>query len=296
MPELPEVETVRLGLARHLTGARIETVTCYHPRAVRLQSGGDKGLRAAMVGRTITAWVRRGKYLWANLDNGAAVSFHLRMSGQLLINPTALAPTEHLRLAITLTLHGEQIRLWFVDQRTFGYLRCEPLVPTSDGAAGGCGSDVAALPASVAHIARDGLDPHLDVPAVIAAMRQSSSPIKALILRQDLVSGIGNIYADEALWHARIHPARPGRTLTALRVAVLLGAASRVMAAATAAGGTSFDDLYVDVAGASGWFTRELVAYGRAGAPCRRCGAALVRSQVAGRSATWCPKCTRAPR
>lgn len=296
MPELPEVETVRLGLARHLTGARIESLTCYHPRAVRLQPGGAAGLRAELVGRTITAWVRRGKYLWANLDNGAAVSFHLRMSGQLLINPAAHAPTQHLRLAITLTLHGEPITLWFVDQRTFGYVRCEPLVQTGDGRAGGCGSDLAALPASAAHIARDGLDPHLDVPSVIATMRKSSAPIKALILRQDLVSGIGNIYADEALWHARIHPATAGRKLPALRLAVLLGAASRVMAAAVAAGGTSFDDLYVDVAGASGWFTRELVAYGRAGEACLRCGAPLVRSQVAGRSATWCPQCTRAPR
>lgn len=296
MPELPEVETVRLGLARHLTGARIQALTCHHPRAARLQPGGGAGLGAATVGRTITAWVRRGKYLWAILDNGWAVSFHLRMSGQLLINPAPGAAREHLRLSMQLSCAGRQVQLWFVDQRTFGYVRCEELVPTGDGAAGGCGADTPALPASVAHIARDGLDPHLDLPAVITQMRRSTSPIKALLLRQDLISGIGNIYADEALWHARIHPATPGNRLSALRIAIVLSAASRVMAAATAAGGTSFDDLYVDVAGASGWFSRELVAYGRAGQPCRRCETPLIRTQVAKRSATWCPTCTRAPR
>ncbi|MDO5727311.1 MAG: bifunctional DNA-formamidopyrimidine glycosylase/DNA-(apurinic or apyrimidinic site) lyase [Bowdeniella nasicola] len=296
MPELPEVETVRRGLAQHLTGATITDIAHCHPRAIRLQPGGEAGWRAIANGGQVTAWVRRGKYLWALIDNAhAAISFHLRMSGQILLNPRADTPTRHRRAVLRFGSANRETTLWFMDQRTFGYLLAEELVASADGAPGGCGSNRPYLPRSVAHIGRDALDPYLDADAIIARWAASSSPIKALLLRQDICSGIGNIYADEALWHARIHPATPGRELTALQHSLLLGAAGRVMGAATAAGGTSFDALYVDVSGASGWFGRELVAYGLAGQPCRRCATPLERSKVAGRASTWCPKCTPPP-
>ena len=388
MPELPEVETVRDGLARHVLGRRVTAATVHHPRAVRRHEGGAPDLPGRLTGRTLSAAVRRGKYLWLLLDDepGDALLVHLGMSGQLLVRrdgaalalpppetltnpgptptlaPTLLAdsrvphetrlardngvprdsglapdsrlapesgppfeserardsrvprdsgapsgdlrtptaapgippdPTRHLRVELTL---DDGAQLWFVDQRTFGHLLVADLVPTVDGGPGGHGSALPALPEPAAHIARDPLDPALDVGALARRLRARRTEVKRALLDQSLVSGIGNIYADEALWRARLHPRRATDRLTQRAAVEVLTAAEDVMREALAAGGTSFDALYVDVEGASGYFARSLDAYGRAGQPCRRCGALMRREAFMGRSSTFCPRCQRSPR
>ncbi|WP_127573125.1 bifunctional DNA-formamidopyrimidine glycosylase/DNA-(apurinic or apyrimidinic site) lyase [Georgenia faecalis] len=312
MPELPEVETVRAGLAAHVVGRTVAGAEVRHPRAVRHHVGGGADLAARLAGRTITAAVRRGKYLWLDLDGaGDALLAHLGMSGQLLVTrPDGAAPAEavgpvptmvrpvsagdaHLRVRVDFT---DGARLSFVDQRTFGHVLLTDLVPTPDGGPGGHGSAVPALPAPVAHIARDLLDPALDRAAASRRLRTRRTEVKRALLDQTLVSGVGNIYADEALWRAALHPRRPTDRLRPATVRELFDAAEAVMRDALAAGGTSFDALYVDVEGASGYFARSLDAYGRAGLPCRRCGALMVREHFMNRSSTLCPRCQRPPR
>ena len=301
MPELPEVETVRLGLARHLPGRVVTDVEVRHPRATRRQDGPLGSFAGLLTGSRIGAAVRRGKYLWLTLDGpGAALVAHLGMSGQLLVRspgtPPPDAPTNpHLRVRLGLDDGSE---LWFVDQRTFGHLLVAPLVATADGLPGGHAPEVAAgaaslIPAPVAHIARDLLDPHLDLTALVRATRARRTEVKRALLDQSLVSGIGNIYADEALWRARLHGTRPTDGLAPRRVRDLFDAARDVMTSAVAVGGTSFDALYVDVDGDPGYFARDLDAYGRAGLPCRRCGRALRREAFMNRSSFSCPNCQR---
>ena len=343
MPELPEVETVRDGLARHVLGRRVDAVVVHHPRAVRRHVGGELDLPGRLVGRTLSAAVRRGKYLWLLLDDepGEALLAHLGMSGQLLVRHPAAPPVTHSPLSGESSLPGESplpgesslpgespppdgaappptaapgvppdpsrhlrveldledgTQLWFVDQRTFGHLLVAELVPTPDGGPGGYGSPLPALPEPAAHIARDPLDPTLDRAALARRLRAKRTEVKRALLDQSLVSGIGNIYADEALWRARLHPRRATDKLTQRAAVEVLAAAEDVMREALAAGGTSFDALYVDVEGASGWFARSLDAYGREGEPCRRCGGLMRREAFMGRSSTFCPTCQRPPR
>ncbi len=296
MPELPEVETVRAGLAGHVLGRRVIDVHVHGTRVARRHDGGEADLVGRLRGRTLTAAVRRGKFCWLLLDEpGEALLLHLGMSGQILVRSAdhgePAAP--HLRARLDL---DDGSALDFVDQRTFGYLAVPDLVPTADGGPGGLGSDVPALPAQVAHIARDLLDPWLDRVALAAAIRRRRTELKRALLDQTLVSGIGNIYADESLWRARLHGARPTDALRPVEVARVLDAAAEVLAAALAAGGTSFDAMYVDVDGASGWFERELAAYGRAGLPCPRCGTPIRRESFANRSSYSCPRCQPRPR
>lgn len=316
MPELPEVETVRDGLARHAVG---RTVTAVHVRrdwSVRRHEPGPADFAARLVGRTLESAVRRGKYLWLPLSDGAgaapgaegpsgeALTAHLGMSGQLLVREAADAP-EHPHLRVRIELRGPVLAdgtrepdrvLDFVDQRTFGHLALADLVPTPDGGPGGLGDDAPLLPPGVAHIARDLLDPALDRGAVVAAVRRRHSELKRALLDQTLVSGIGNIYADESLWRAMLHGQRPTDRLRPVEVVRVLDAAEEVMRAAVRAGGTSFDAMYVDVNGSSGWFERELAVYGREGQPCLRCGSAITRSSFMNRSSFWCPRCQPRPR
>ncbi|UFU07847.1 bifunctional DNA-formamidopyrimidine glycosylase/DNA-(apurinic or apyrimidinic site) lyase [Ruania halotolerans] len=305
MPELPEVETVRSGLAQHVLGRRITGVQVLRERAVRRQLGGAEELRALLTGRAFTAAVRRGKFCWLTLDGPGGVGedyallAHLGMSGQLLVSDDA-ATNPHLRVRIEL---ADGPDLWFVDQRTFGYLTVADLVPTADGGPGGDagGSPVAPLlPAPVAHIARDLLDPVLAEPRARAALnrrvRAGRRGIKRALLDQELTSGIGNIYADEALWRAKVHYARPTDRMRPAMVAAVLDAAEAVMRDALVAGGTSFDALYVNVNGASGYFDRSLAVYGQDGQPCPRCGAGIVRETFMNRSSFFCPRCQRPPR
>jgi formamidopyrimidine-DNA glycosylase len=292
VPELPEVEVVRRGLDRWVTGRTFASVDVQHPRAVRRHAAGPADLGARLVGRTVRAASRRGKYLWLPLsaeapadDPAEALVAHLGMSGQLLLQPAAAPAEPHLRVRATFTDGGRELR--FVDQRTFGGLALEPLV--GDGA-GGC------LPVSVAHIARDPLDPGFDERAFVAALRRRRTGLKRALLDQSLVSGIGNIYADEALWRARLHWARPTESLRGAEVARVLSAAREVMTEALAQGGTSFDALYVNVNGESGWFERSLAVYGQRDRPCLRCGTPVRRDAFMNRSAYTCPTCQPRPR
>jgi len=281
MPELPEVEVVRRGLAAHVTGRTISAVRVHHPRAVRRHEAGPADLTARLLGTQVTGTGRRGKYLWLTLGDGSALVVHLGMSGQMLLGEV---PNEnHLRIA---ALFDDGTALSFVDQRTFGGWMLADLV-TVDG------TDV---PIPVAHLARDPLDPKFNRDGVVTVLRRKHSEIKRQLLDQTVVSGIGNIYADEALWRAKINGARLASSLTRAKLLELLDAAADVMTDALGQGGTSFDSLYVNVNGESGYFERSLDAYGREGEPCRRCGAVMRREKFMNRSSFYCPKCQPRPR
>ncbi len=282
MPELPEVEVVRRGLERFVVGRTIVTVDVLHPRAIRRHTAGAADFAGLLAGATITAARRRGKYLWLPLEPGTALIGHLGMSGQLLVQPPDAPLEAHLRVRFTLADGGTELR--FVDQRTFGGLAVSAVV----GADG--------VPAEIAHIAPDPLAPEFDDAAFVAAVRRRRTGIKRALLDQSLISGVGNIYADEALWRARLHYARATETLTRPVLADLLVALRDVMTAALAEGGTSFDSLYVDVNGTSGYFERGLQVYGRADLPCSRCGTPIRRDPFMNRSSYTCPRCQPRPR
>ena len=281
MPELPEVEVVRRGLGAHVVDKTVTAVRVHHPRAVRRHEAGPADLTARLLGSRIVGTGRRGKYMWLTLDDGSALVVHLGMSGQMLLG--AVPNERHLRIAALL---DDGTALSFVDQRTFGGWLLTEMV-TVDG------SDV---PLPVAHLARDPLDPMFDRDGVVTVLRRKHSEIKRQLLDQTVVSGIGNIYADEALWRARVHGARLASALTRRQLGEVLDAAAEVMAEALEQGGTSFDALYVNVNGESGYFDRSLDAYGREGEPCRRCGAVMRREKFMNRSSFYCPKCQPRPR
>ncbi|MFI5640275.1 bifunctional DNA-formamidopyrimidine glycosylase/DNA-(apurinic or apyrimidinic site) lyase [Streptomyces goshikiensis] len=283
MPELPEVEVVRRGLERWVAGRTVEDVEVLHPRAVRRHPAGGVDFAARLRGETVGVPQRRGKYLWLPLaGRDLSVLGHLGMSGQLLVQPTDAPDEKHLRIRVRFDdAAGTELR--FVDQRTFGGLSLHDNTP--DG-----------LPDVIAHIARDPLDPLFDEAAYHLALRAKRSTVKRALLDQSLISGVGNIYADEALWRARLHYERPTATLARPRSAELLGHVRDVMNAALAVGGTSFDSLYVNVNGESGYFDRSLDAYGREDEPCRRCGTPMRRRPWMNRSSYFCPRCQRPPR
>jgi len=303
VPELPEVEVVRRGLAAHVTGRTISAVRVHHPRAVRRHEAGPADLTARLLDARITGTGRRGKYLWLTLDDGdepvgrraqgsdepvgrraeggVALVVHLGMSGQMLLGE--VPNTNHLRIA---TLLDDGTALSFVDQRTFGGWMLADLVMVD-------GTDV---PMPVAHLARDPLDPKFNRDGVVTVLRRKHSEIKRQLLDQTVVSGIGNIYADEALWRAKVNGSRLASSLTRAKLGELLDAAADVMSDALGQGGTSFDSLYVNVNGQSGYFDRSLDAYGREGEPCPRCGAVMRREKFMNRSSFYCPKCQPRPR
>ncbi|WP_188043881.1 bifunctional DNA-formamidopyrimidine glycosylase/DNA-(apurinic or apyrimidinic site) lyase [Changpingibacter yushuensis] len=277
MPELPEVESVRRGLVDHVVGRRIDAVETFGDRVVRYAPQGLESITGSSVHQVF----RRGKYLWFDFGDSALVA-HLGMSGQFRVNSTGL---NHVRARFYLS---DGCELAFVDQRTFGHLT--PNAYVQPDAAG------ERLPAMVAHIARDLVDPRLDLTELVKRTAAKHSQIKRVLLDQSVVSGIGNIYADEALFQASIHPEVIAADLPSAAIAKLYRCATDVLNRAIAAGGTSFDSLYVNVNGESGYFDRSLEAYGRAGRPCTRCGTALVRTVVGGRSSHFCPKCQRRQR
>lgn len=292
MPELPEVEVVRRGLDAHVVDKTITAVRVHHPRAVRRHEAGPADLTARLLDSRIVGTGRRGKYLWLTLDDGSALVVHLGMSGQMLLGPAMSASAKsqqpeprnnHLRIAALL---DDGTAMSFVDQRTFGGWMLADLVTVE-------GTDV---PFPVAHVARDPLDPQFNREGVVTVLRRKHSEIKRQLLDQTVVSGIGNIYADEALWRARVNGARLASSLTRSKLAEVLDAAAEVMTEALGQGGTSFDSLYVNVNGESGYFERSLDAYGREGEPCRRCGAVMRREKFMNRSSFYCPKCQPRPR
>jgi formamidopyrimidine-DNA glycosylase len=279
MPELPEVEIVRQGLERHIAGRTISEVSVLHPRAIRRHLAGPDDFTAALTGRTVTAARRRGKYLWLPVGEDALL-VHLGMSGQLLIGDPARPVSPHVRARFAFRDGGPDLR--FTDQRTFGHLVFEP---------GG-----AELPKLIAHIAPDPLEEAFDPEAFALRLRRRRSGIKRALLDQSLVSGIGNIYADEALWRCKLHWARAADRLRPAEVTRLISAAREVFTEALGAGGTTFDSLYVNVSGESGFFERSLNVYGRAGQPCARCGTPIRRDPFMNRSAFSCPSCQPRPR
>jgi formamidopyrimidine-DNA glycosylase len=298
VPELPEVETVRRGLERAAVGRTIVSVEVHGPRTVRRHAPGPRDFTARLTGRRILAACRRGKYLWlplspapsalvagpqphsADLAPDTWLVAHLGMSGQFLAVPTGTPDPAHLRARFTFADGDPELR--FLDQRTFGGLLLDEAV---DG-----------VPESIVHIARDPVDPLFDRSAVFAAMRRRRTGLKRALLDQTLVSGIGNIYADEALWRAKLHYARPTDGLRRAAFEALFDAVDEVLGAAIRSGGTSFDALYVAVNGESGWFERSLEVYGREGEPCDRCGAAIRREPFMNRSSYRCPRCQPVPR
>ncbi len=279
MPELPEVETVRDGLQRHVSGRTFADVQVLHPRAARRHLAGPDDLAAVLRGVKVGEVRRRGKYLWLPVDSDALLA-HLGMSGQLVIGDPDRPLTPHVRARFSFADAGPDLR--FVDQRTFGHLSFSP---------GG-----ADLPAAIAHIAPDPLEPAFDDVQFVTRVRRRRTGIKRALLDQSLISGVGNIYADEALWRARMHWARGTDALRRADVLRLLEAVRAVFGEAIRAGGTSFDSLYVQVNGQSGYFDRSLAVYGRADAPCPRCGAPVLREKFMNRSSFRCPQCQPKPR
>ncbi len=280
MPELPEVETVRQGLAEQVTGRLVESVSVLHPRAVRRHAAGSTDFIARLEGRRFGTPRRRGKYLWLPLDSGEALVAHLGMSGQFRVAHHDADVVPHLRVRLRL-VDGLEMR--FVDQRTFGGMAVEPM-------------DAAGIPMSVRHIGLDPFDERYNLEAAAEALMARRTELKRALLDQTVVSGIGNVYADEALWLAELHFARPTDRLRRAQALLALQSAADVMTAALAQGGTSFDALYVNVNGASGYFERSLEAYGREGEPCSRCGGPIRRVSFTNRSSYFCPRCQRAPR
>ncbi|GAA3762835.1 bifunctional DNA-formamidopyrimidine glycosylase/DNA-(apurinic or apyrimidinic site) lyase [Microbacterium kribbense] len=295
MPELPEVEVVRRGLAPAVSGARVVAVTVHDERALTRHHGSAADFEAALTGKTLLSAVRRGKFLWMPLAGRTqALIGHLGMSGQILVRESGAPALRFERIRLDLEHPtGQELAVVFADQRTFGSLAIDALLPTPDGAPGGFGDSAAAVPGQVAHIARDVLDPAFDDDAFRAALSRKDSAVKRVLLDQGVVSGIGNIYADESLWAARIHPTTPARALATRAVHRLLAEVRAVLTRSLAEGGTTFDMQYVNVNGQAGYFSRQLRVYGLAGRPCGRCGTPIVREKFMNRSSHFCPRCQR---
>ena len=298
MPELPEVEVVRAGLEPALRGARIDRVDVLEPRSLKRHPGPPEDFVERLEGQVVDAAIRRGKFLWFPLHGTQeALVVHLGMSGQVLVGDESSDFGSLLRIRFDITTaQGDPMVVGFVDQRIFGSMAIDELIPTSDGAPAGRGSDDFRIPRSVAHIERDPLDPHFDDRAFSRALRAKNTDIKRALLDQNLISGIGNIYADEALWGAKLHYLTPTKRLTPARVRELLGEVRAVLQKALAEGGTSFDSQYVNVNGQAGYFAHSLHAYGRQGTPCDRCGGIIRREPFMNRSSHRCPSCQRTPR
>lgn len=288
MPELPEVEVVRAGLAPAARGARVSRVEVLEPRSLRRHDGPTEDFVERLEGATLGEPTRRGKFLWIPIaDRVEALVIHLGMSGQVLLRDPA-APRDRLTRVVLDVAQPSfgPVRIDFVDQRIFGSMALDPLVPTRD-------APEELIPSQVRHIARDPLDPRFDDARFLAALARKDSTIKRALLDQSLISGIGNIYADEALWAARIHFDQPTRTLSRPRARALLAEVRAVMHRALADGGTSFDAQYVNVNGASGYFSQSLNAYGQQGKPCPRCGRPIERVTFMNRGSHFCPRCQR---
>lgn len=276
MPELPEVETVRHGLSELVVGYRINEVQELHPR---VRKSSSLSPISAIEGARITGVNRRGKYLWLELDRPQVLVAHLGMSGQFLFQQKDCPPAKHVRALFKISKRGSKKELVFNDQRTFGWLSVEELV---DGA-----------PTSAANIGLDPFDAGFDKLATARNYARRNMKIKTALLRQGIMSGVGNIYADEALWRAKVHPEVLTSDLSMKRIGMLIDSAIQVMGEAILQGGTSFDDLYINVNGESGFFEQSLAAYGQTDRPCPRCGTPIKRIVVGGRSSHYCPRCQR---
>jgi formamidopyrimidine-DNA glycosylase len=275
MPELPEVETVRLGLAKHVIGKKIRKIQVHHSRATATKSLAPL---SSLAGAKINGVSRRGKFLWFDLDRPEVLVAHLGMSGQFLISNASEVPQRHMRVRIDLG----RLELRFIDQRTFGWLAVE--------------NTIAGVPTSASHIARDPFDPEFDLDVSVARFMAKRTEIKRALLDQEVLSGVGNIYADETLWRSKVHPETRCEKMKPAKLREVILNATKVMREALAKGGTSFDELYINVNGESGYFERSLAVYGREGESCPKCHSAIRRIRFANRSSHFCPKCQPRPR
>ncbi len=297
MPELPEVETVRAGLAEHLVRATVLGIEISDIRSLKRNVSGVQGFVQELTGSTFESVVRRGKFLWLPISDSRALVGHLGMSGQILVRTPDFAPDPQTRVVIHVkTQAGDSLEIRFVDQRLFGGLMIDDLVPTSDGLAAGFSPEAeagAVIPATVSHISRDLLDPNFNALAVAEKMAKKNSGIKRVLLDQNLLSGIGNIYADESLWLAKLHYDKLSSSISKKKHLELIEIAAEVLRKAVAQGGTSFDEQYKNVNGESGYFSQSLNAYGMTGLPCKRCGTPIKREAWANRGSHFCPKCQK---
>ena len=276
MPELPEVETVRRGLHTIITGFRIADAQSLHPRAMKSESIAPL---ASLNGAKITGTNRRGKFMWLTLNRPYVLTAHLGMSGQFLIHQPNRPKATHIRAQFQLKKALRNLELVFNDQRTFGWLSIEETTNN--------------IPTSALHIAPDPFDPSFDIDATINNYLRRTIRIKTALLNQEIMSGVGNIYADETLWRAKIHPGTLTSNLTKKKITTIIETATTVMQEAINQGGTSFDDLYINVNGESGFFEQSLNAYGQEGEPCPRCGTSIKRISFGQRSSHFCPKCQK---
>jgi formamidopyrimidine-DNA glycosylase len=276
MPELPEVETVRRGLQHLVTGYKISQAQQLHPRALKSESIAPL---ESLQGAKITGTNRRGKFMWLTLNRPYVLVAHLGMSGQFLIHQKDRPKATHVRAQFTLSKPLRTQELVFNDQRTFGWLSVEETTNN--------------IPASAQHIAPDPFDPHFDKEMTIKNYRKRNIKIKTALLNQEIMSGVGNIYADETLWRAKIHPEISTADLSAKKISSVIDFATEVMQEAINQGGTSFDDLYINVNGESGFFEQSLAAYGQEDEPCPRCGTPIKRITFGQRSSHFCPRCQR---
>ena len=284
MPELPEVEVVRAGLEPALVGARIDSVQVFDPRSLKRHDARRGDFIGMLQGATVLSAERRGKFMWFPLDSGDALVTHLGMSGQVLLRDLDAGPDRHLRIQYVITHpeHG-QLVVNFVDQRIFGSMAVDELVEQPSGL----------VPSQAAHIALDPLNPFFDDELFITRLRKKSTGVKRALLDQTLISGVGNIYADESLWAAKIHGEKPSDALSKAKARELLEAVRAILTKALGEGGTSFDEQYVNVNGESGYFSHSLNAYGQQGKPCPRCGTPIRRVTFMNRGSHFCPKCQK---
>lgn len=316
MPELPEVESVRRGLSAWLTGSTITRARVLDARILGTTSARDVptervvSFERALAGVRIASVERRGKYMWMPLAGGGlaggsevaevgewALAMHLGMSGQARIHEAEDPLHPHTRAVFDVAGPVGAAQLRFVDQRIFGHLGVERLV---FGVAGVGATGTPGECRLVAESARGaGLDPFEDgfsVPVVARSIASKNVAIKSALLDQRVVSGVGNIYADEALFEASVHPAARASRLRISQIERVLEAARDVMERALEVGGTSFDALYVNVNGESGYFERSLQVYGREGQPCVRCSTPITRVVLGGRSTHVCVRCQKPQR
>lgn len=306
MPELPEVETVRAGLAPALTNATVTAVDVLDVRSLKRHPGGVQDFIQTMVGAKVLGVVRRGKFLWLPLEVSGvsrqlAMVGHLGMSGQMLLRKPNDPEDKLTRVVIHLTTaKGKPVEFRFIDQRIFGSLAIDELQPTADGKPGGFSAGVGKgkpwqnlIPVQAAHITRDPLDIDFDEDTVLAKFKKKNSGIKRVLLDQQTLSGIGNIYADEALWRTKLHYDQPAASLTSAKAKELIEHVRQILAKAVEEGGTSFDEQYKNVNGESGYFAVSLNAYGMTGLPCARCGRPIKRENWMNRGSHFCPHCQK---
>ena len=276
MPELPEVETTRRSLEPVLTGAVITEVAAARPRMLRRQIN-PADFRRRLMGQEILSVGRHGKFLMMTLGNEIIWVTHLGMSGRISLVARDEPMVLHSNVVVSL---DSGIDFRFVDPRTFGFvaaLTAEELEASSMGRLG-----------------RDALNDLPTTKQLMSLLAGRQAPLKALLLEQNLVAGIGNIYADESLHRAALAPLRSGGSLTKAEVAALRKAIKDTLQHALKWGGTSLDDLAYQLPdGRTGKYTRRLRAYGRSGENCRRCGVEMVLNVIRGRSSTWCPGCQK---